>query len=295
MEKEIKEWLQGSRDFYVGVTLYNKYGHNRVLKNRFSSKSSTTQALLLTELCKLANLTEDQAQRLPRKAKTKAFEYPKSKVLVSHPDDIVLQLLSQLGVTTSDLESEDVVELLKDKSELDKIAFDTARKEYVELPEVARKTIKIREEFPFLKEDNCPDAIKLLVHDMFTEYDKYRAAHKRLSEAPENEDLDVLFTDAQTTVESYLSNRQIWEELEHYKEHGTILGAHPKLVEYTFQKEIEALDDAELLKKRNNARSNVSKAKKAFEALESDENKDNLSRWEDTLNVISKELDSRKK
>lgn len=292
MEKEIKNWLQGSRDYYEGATLYNKYGHNRVLKQRFSSKSSTTQALLLTELCKLANITEDQAQRLPRKAKIKpVIEEPK----VKYPDDIIFELMKQLGVSSGDLESESLPESLTGRSEDIQEAYKSAKNTYVEFPDTLRKTIKLREQFPFLNENSCPDELKLLVHDMFTEYDNYRLAHKKLTEAPENTEIGQLFTDAQTAVESYLSNRQIWEELEHYKEHGTILGAHPKLVEYLYKKEIAGLDDAGLIQKRSNARANVSKAKKKYEAEQNETTQEALNKWSDRLNIIDKEVESRAK
>lgn len=292
MEKEIKNWLQGSRDYYEGVTLYNKYGHNRVLKQRFSSKGSTTQALLLTELCKLANITEDQAQRLPRKAKISAIkEEPKT----IHPDDIVFELMRQLGVSSVDLESETVPEFLTDRSEDIQEAYKSAKNTYVEFPDTIRKTIKLREEFPFLNEDSCPDELKLLVHDMFTEYDKYRLAHKKLTEAPENTEIEQLFTDAQTSVESYLSNRLIWEELNHYKEHGAVLGVHPKLEGYFYKKEISELDDASLAQKRLNARSSVSKTKKTYENNPNEESQDAFNRWTAKLDIIEKELDKRKK
>ena len=292
MEKEIKNWLQGSRDYYEGVTLYNKYGHNRVLKQRFSTKSSTTQALLLTELCKLANITEDQAQRLPRKAKIKpVIEEPK----VKYADDIIFELMKQLGVSSGDLESDSLPESLTGRSEDIHEAYKSAKNTYAEFPDTVRKTIKLREQFPFLNENSCPDELKLLVHDMFTEYDKYRLSHKNLTEAPENTEIEQLFTDAQITVESYLSNRQIWEELEYYKEHGAILGEHPKLAEYLYKKEIAGLDDAGLIQKRSNARANVSKAKKKYEAEQNETTQEALNKWSDRLNIIDKEVESRAK
>jgi hypothetical protein len=66
--------------------------------------------------------------------------------------------------------------------------------------------------------------MKILVADKITAYHNYRAGHSRLFEA---DSLEKTFAAARDTVENYLENRRIYEELDHYQKTGTILGKHP--------------------------------------------------------------------
>lgn len=59
---------------------------------------------------------------------------------------------------------------------------------------------------------------------MITAYNDYVRAHEELFSASTFEDIESA---SRTTVESYLENRRIWDELNHYKKTGQILGKHP--------------------------------------------------------------------
>ena len=59
---------------------------------------------------------------------------------------------------------------------------------------------------------------------MLTAYDAYKAAHAALFEAKTREEIEHA---SRQSVEQYLENRLIWDELSHYKETGAILGRHP--------------------------------------------------------------------
>lgn len=59
---------------------------------------------------------------------------------------------------------------------------------------------------------------------MLTAYDAYKLAHQSLFSASTIEQILDLSRD---TVENYLENRRIWDELNYFKENGTILGQHP--------------------------------------------------------------------
>jgi hypothetical protein len=83
---------------------------------------------------------------------------------------------------------------------------------------------RIRDEFPFLRRSDCPVELKILVADMLTAYDAYKLAHDSLFKA---ETFEQIHKASRDTVENYLENHLIWDELNYYKEKGAILGKHP--------------------------------------------------------------------
>ena len=302
MKDQIISWIQGPRNYHQGVAIYYQYGHNNILKQRFNrSKNETTESLLFTELCRLANISENAANALPRKAKSKTIIIA-SQAQSEYMDDSLLSLMQKLGIDSASLESEGTPENITNADDLTKDAFEGARKVFSELPESSRKIIKMREEFPFLRDDNCPVEIKLLVHDMFNDYDKYREAHKNLTEVPETAEIEELYTLAETAVESFLLNREAWDELEYYKANNEILGKHPIMLDYNKNKEIKELSDIDLTKKVNNVRGYIAKAKTTISEGESKQDatkieagNERLKKWTDELTLLLAELELRKK
>ncbi|MCX6282387.1 MAG: hypothetical protein NTU51_10530 [Bacteroidetes bacterium] len=55
-------------------------------------------------------------------------------------------------------------------------------------------------------------------------YDAYKAGHESLFSAKTN---DQVYDHARLTVENYLNNRLIWDELNYFKKNNQILGHHP--------------------------------------------------------------------
>jgi len=83
---------------------------------------------------------------------------------------------------------------------------------------------KFREDYPFLEDTECPEEMKILAADKITAYYAYINAHKKLPDCTTlNECLDT----ARDVVENYIENRDIFNELNYYREHGHILGKHP--------------------------------------------------------------------
>lgn len=298
MKNKILTWIQGPRNFYEGAAIYNTYGYNQILKKRFANKNETNEALLFTELCKLAEITEDQANKYPRQAKANIVIPQQPKV--EYLDDTLFALMSKLGIKTSDFESDDLPEKISQADTITQEAYAGARQVFVAIPETTKRVIKIREEYPFLKAADCPTEIKLLVHDMFNEHDKYREAQRQLVEEPENSSIERFFKLAQTAVESYLSNREMWEELDYYKERNVVLGHHPILQKYNQEKELKALSDIDLNQKLLNVRSNLTKSRNKIKEAAGNEKKlqsgnDGVKKWESILKLIETEMDARKK
>lgn len=306
MKELIIAYLQTHRNFYEGVALYEQYGPNRMLKAQFR-KIGETEAIkktLFEELRKLAGLTEQDFKSLKRVAFVAAPTIKSPVVPKFYDDDKLLALAEKLGITVEELVSEETAEkILSHEDYQDQIEDLTeeladARKKYCQVPEAIKKTIRFREEFPFLNAPDCPDELKVLVADMFSAYDKFRAAHENLVNMPDNASIAEAFKEAQTAVESYLDNREMWDELEYYKEKGEVLGKAECLKALVEQKEISSLSDIDLSKQIANARSNISKAKASLQAAENDEDKakaeTNLSKWESRKSLLEKELETRK-
>ena len=63
---------------------------------------------------------------------------------------------------------------------------------------------------------------------MFASYDAYRTAHNALAFLPPDAPMKETSLLAMTAVEEMLNDRMIWTELQHYQEHKTLLGNHPR-------------------------------------------------------------------
>lgn len=303
MNKEIITWLEGPRVYAQGVSLYERFGFNRRLKEVFRRQGETkmTVSLLIEELRKLSGLTEQQFLALKRKAVQK----PKAPRPIYNDDDQLLELAERLGVSVEELTSDDFVEKYYQSEEMqDKIEELTAELEkaktmYAKAPEMVRRQIKIREEYPFLNQPDCPDVLKVLTADLFSAYYRYRDAYAELQQMPDNADAVKTAELAETVVENYLTNKELWAELDYYKEHGEILGKSEAVKKLLQKEDVESLSDIELTTKLSNARANLSKAKKNLETAENEDKREKamalLDKWENTVALLSEELEKRKK
>lgn len=312
-KNQITEYLAGSRDYSEGVSLYQRFGQNLRLKRLFvTDDTQTTKEILFEELRKLAGLTELEFAHLPRRAATpkptlngktvKAiiFDDPKEDNEVA-----LKELADSFGVTVDELVSPDFQErVLAMDENVDRIEeltdqLDAARSKYAETPEPVRKMIRFREKYPFLNSPDCPDVLKVLVADMFTSYDNYKSAHARLQILADDETAAAV-ADCEKVVTEYLKNREIWDELEYYRENGAILGKAAKFREMEAAEDYTQLSEIDLMKKLQSANVNESKHRKAVNtAKEKGETNDRaeaaLARWSATKKAIQEEVARRKK
>lgn len=311
-KKQITEYLAGSRDYSEGVSLYQRFGQNLRLKRLFiTDDTQTTKEILFEELRKLAGLTEQEFAHLPRRAAT-----PKptlngltaKAIIFDDPKDneaTLKELADSFGVTVDELVSPDFQErVLAMDENADRIEeltdqLDEARSKYAETPEPIKKMIRFREKYPFLNSPDCPDVLKVLVADMFTSYDNYKAAHARLQVLADDEAAAAV-ADCEKAVTEYLKNREIWDELEYYLENGTILGKAAKFREMEAAEDYTKLSEIDLMKKLQSANVNESKHRKAVNtAKEKGETNDRaeaaLARWSATKKALQEEVARRKK
>lgn len=177
-----------------------------------------------------------------------------------------------------------------------------AKKAQVEASPTVKKIIRFREKFKFLDKPDCPDELKVLVSDMFTAVGKYKDAHAKLAAMPDDADLAEAGRLAEECVENYLANREMWEELEYYQEHGEVLGKCAKLRALKEAQDIAALDDLELTRRYSSAQANTSKQRKRLKEAEKAKDmekitaaREALAKWEAKSTALREELEKRKK
>ena len=304
MKQQILNWLASPRNYLEGVELYKAYGHNKVLKNALSiGESSYNMDTLVYELSVIAGITETELKSIKRiafvpAAKTETITEKQNLVPSFSFDDnedldvIVLKLARKLNITVEELEN--TTEF--DQGEALNPVLVNVVEQYKQLPELQRAVINFRDKYDFLRADDCPNELKIMVTDMFVAYDKYRSEKALLSpELPDSEN----FQHASAAVESYLQNRMMWDELNYYKENGAVLGKHPLIAAIKEKEEIKAISDIDLPQFIKNASINVGKNKKAFEKATTDENKAkylaNTDKWIAKLALLTEELELRKK
>lgn len=150
-----------------------------------------------------------------------------------------------------------------------------AREVYIQkeaqlVPLKVKQSIKLREQFPFLREKECPDVLKLLVSDLITAYENYKEGRKKLFDSMTREEEEIL---ARDIVDNFIANKEAFAELEHYKESGEILGAHPIFEDIKIKEGLKKLSADELSNKAGALRKNISTNKKKAGETEDAEDK----------------------
>ena len=195
------------------------------------------------------------------------------------------QLMTLAGITETDLRRKAV-------------ATPAPVTAYPPASDPVKEMIRFRDRYPFLRDEGCPDVLKVMVADMFTAYDSYKKAHERLSALRSDSEAEAAYEDCKATVDSYLANRRIWAVLDYYKEHGEL---PPDMQdEESPDDEIARLSDLDLAGKLKSAVANESKHRKAVKAAqekgEIDEKAESqLQYWSHRKAALREEIEKRKK
>lgn len=141
-------------------------------------------------------------------------------------------------------------------------------KDFVPSPDTVERN-RLRDDFPFLKDADCPNELKILVSDKITAYDNYVNAHNKLQlhvngTHPLSEEEQAELT--RVSVESFEENRSIYAELDHFKSTGKILGDHPIFRKLQLSREVESMANEEMVKYLGSSRKFLSDKKKSLDA-----------------------------
>lgn len=109
----------------------------------------------------------------------------------------------------------------------------------------------LRDELPFLNEEDCPDIMYVVVGRRIVAFRKYQALHAKLQEVNAGTVEITEEEKTQLTIDceaAFSENRALWDELEHYAKTKEILGKHPMFREDKIKKEVEKMTQEQLVK-----------------------------------------------
>jgi hypothetical protein len=135
--------------------------------------------------------------------------------------------------------------------------------------EDATAGLKLREEYPFLREESTPQELKALVTDKITAWYDFAEKHEKLAKMVENSgntisengEPDPLAVLCKEAIDKFQLNADIKKELDFYKEKGKVLGIVPQTKFLKIDQELNDMDPAELVEHRMAAQKNKNKVK----------------------------------
>ena len=290
-QQKVIDFIKHDRSLTGARNLYNKLP-NRNLSflasiNRLSPTPPNIRKVIY-QLCKAVGLEERQMNSLLQsdvvsKEEKKTSEKPVIAIVgtgnpltarvmafaAENAEWTDIQILAgdireELGLKSDGRSKEDLLQLITDARE--HVISEEAEK--ISIP--VKKSIKLREQFPFLREKNCPDILKLLVNDLMNAYEKYKSGREKLWDSMTLEEEKIL---AREITDNFIENKQAFDELEYYKENGQLLGEHPVFEEMKIKEELEKLSAEELSKKAGALRKSISTNKKKAKETEDAEKK----------------------
>lgn len=135
----------------------------------------------------------------------------------------------------------------------------------------SQDTQKIRDEFPFLNDDDCPEVLLIAVGKKISAFKKLQAVNAKIHELtetnPESEELEGL---AEQALKHYSDNEGLYAELKHYAEHKEVLGVHPLFYELATKKEVEQMTNDDMLKFVNSSKTYFSRKNNELKKAEGD-------------------------
>ncbi len=113
---------------------------------------------------------------------------------------------------------------------------------------------RFRDDFPFLRDPDCPAELKILASDKITAHERYLCAHDRLFDCTT---LDECYRTAQEAIANFQENRAIFAELDYYREHRTVLGKHRIFEHIQRLRTFEKMGIVELIAEQRRLRSAI--------------------------------------
>ena len=100
--------------------------------------------------------------------------------------------------------------------------------------------------------------LEALASRKFTKYRAYVRLHRQLRDCTTLEQSAKV---AGELVDNYIDNRQIWQELTWYQQHGSILGKHPSFAEFRRRKQLNDMPVKALVKRQQQVEMNIWRVK----------------------------------
>lgn len=217
---------------------------------------------------RMFNLGYSDARMEVLKAEVKkAYEI---KDLELHKFDVEQFELEQNAIQseTANIMGAQTVEPTKELTEEEKAQKEKEEKflEALKQNEDAIAGLKLREEYPFLRDEATPQEMKALVTDKINAWYDFAETHEELAKMvyipgekpPFEENITEL---AKKAIAEFKLNADIKKELDFYKSQGKILGKVPQTKFLKIDQELNEMDPAELVEHRIAAQKNKNKVK----------------------------------
>lgn len=196
-------------------------------------------------------------------ATTRYEEFKKTyseKLAEETPDEDVLKTLS-ISIEGLEKQIAELTELLDQEAKAinvngEEVLSGNKENDFNTPAPTTSERVAMRDDFPFLKEKDCPIELKALVADKMTAFEEYCKGHNDLVKHSNGE---LVLTDEEfqaltkKTVAAYEENRGIYDELNYYKAHGKVLGKHPLFSQLSLEREVNAMSQEELLSFRDSS------------------------------------------
>lgn len=167
----------------------------------------------------------------------------------------------------------------------------------VNAPKDAQDGLRLRDEFPFLFDADCPDKLKILVADKITAFNNVIKGRKQIKDmAVVGMTEEEFYEAAVVIVQNFELNQLIYAELNYFKEHGKILGEHPIFKEEVLVEAVNNMSTKELTKRQKNLRTYISREEKTLEKMEQGDAYNELAQkledWKHEIELVTKRLDT---
>lgn len=186
--------------------------------------------------------------------------------------------ISEIDIINYQSEPEQVPTYEGDLQELINEKKDVFLEILQEVNAEAKQGFKLESQFPFLREKDCPNELKILVNDAITAFHDYKNSHDelfaKLSAVAEPQlSNEQVYEIASQLLEDFELNQEIYAELEYYQKNKEILGEHEVFATLKLEREVAKMTPAKLASFVSGFNSAKSKAKKKVEEAKSDEEK----------------------
>lgn len=282
MQKQITQYFNTDRSWEAGVKLYHQ------LPNRMQSfcKSLTRMSgtpkdleYLHYELWKHTNKPPRLLDRVLNASLKNIIDTDPTPVIPINALDVPDNILKLTGSQANNQQPMDeatalhnelwkhtntpplLLNVILDKTDgVDHTTLSTEAKQEIIKKEInqashlEKASLKIRVQFPFLTREDCPNNYKILVGDLVTAYENYKATRLTLFANTTNEDWATL---ARDVVTKYELRKDIFAELEHFQKTGEVLGKHPLFVRESLKEELANQTAAYLGKRKDTLERNI--------------------------------------
>lgn len=285
LREEVLDFLRQNHEnpfeqFNKAFAFYKKSERkNRAIEATINRRGYSDQGLknLIYDLKKMFNITDVEVL-VPAHEKAEVIDF----LNLSEEEQIsLLNKLQNDGLETFlSSQTDEVKDLVASilKTETDKSFLEIiSKKGCLNVSEAEKvEVISLRDEFPFLNDEKCPNILYVVVGKRITAYHNYVELHNKLKQVAEkqielsDEEVEKLTFQCNAAEEE---NRALWDELNYYKENGKFLAKHPVFLEEKVKAEVEKMTTEKMFSLKSSSSKYFHDKKNALEKHKDDPEK----------------------